>query len=406
MIARMTFLLLLLCGGLPCAARALEPSEVLLVVNTATFDGAELAAYYMKQRGIPEENIVRMMLPFDETVSRRLYDDKIAPAVLKTLKALERCLLLIHGMPLRVAAPELDLKEKDQVTKLQQQRADTQRQIDGLPADAKDERQRLERAVSGIDAGMARIQKADWSASVDSELALVAAGDYPLAGWLPNPFFIGNQKKELAIDKSKVLMVSRLDGPDAKIVKRTIDDSMAAERSGLSGVAYFDARYPEPTGEAKGGYEFYDASIHKASKMVTRSGRMPVKLESTDKLFQPGDGPDAALYCGWYSLANYIPAFKWRPGAVGYHIASAEATTLRQKESNVWCKRMLEEGAAAVIGPVDEPYVQAFPIPEVFFGLLMEGYLTLAECYAVATPWVSWRMVLVGDPLYRPFRNQ
>ena len=48
----------------------------------------------------------------------------------------------------------------------------------------------------------------------------------------------------------------------------------------------------------------------------------------------------------------------------------------------MWCKRMLEEGAAAVIGPVDEPYVQAFPVPEIFFGLLVDGYLTLAECYA------------------------
>jgi len=61
------------------------------------------------------------------------------------------------------------------------------------------------------------VQKRDWSASVDSEIALVLAGDYTLAGWLPNPFFIGNQKKELQIDKSKVLMVSRLDGPDEKI---------------------------------------------------------------------------------------------------------------------------------------------------------------------------------------------
>ena len=70
----------------------------------------------------------------------------------------------------------------------------------------------------------------------------------------------------------------------------------------------------------------------------------------------------------------------WTPsrggkGAVAYHIASSECATLKQKGSQVWCKRMLEEGAAAVIGPVDEPYVQAFPVPEVFFGLLVEGSL-------------------------------
>jgi hypothetical protein len=64
---------------------------------------------------------------------------------------------------------------------------------------------------------------------------------------------------------------------------------------------------------------------------------------------------------------------------------------------------MLEKGVAATIGPVEEPYVQAFPLPELFFGLLLKGELTLVECYAASTPFLSWRMVLIGDPLYRPF---
>ena len=56
-------------------------------------------------------------------------------------------------------------------------------------------------------------------------------------------------------------------------------------------------------------------------------------------------------------------------------------------------------------GPVSEPYLEAFPVPEVFFGLLVEGRLTLAECYALSVPYLSWQMVLIGDPLYRPFRR-
>jgi uncharacterized protein (TIGR03790 family) len=89
---------------------------------------------------------------------------------------------------------------------------------------------------------------------------------------------------------------------------------------------------------------------------------------------------------------------------VAYHIASSECTTLKRDGSQVWCKRLLEEGVAATLGPVYEPYVQAFPPPSLFFGLLTEGYLTLAECYQVSLPYLSWQMVLVGDPLYRPFR--
>jgi len=66
---------------------------------------------------------------------------------------------------------------------------------------------------------------------------------------------------------------------------------------------------------------------------------------------------------------------------------------------------MLEKGVAATIGPVGEPYVQAFPVPEIFFGYLVDGYLSLAECYLISTPYLSWKMVLVGDPLYRPFKK-
>ena len=288
-------------------ALALEAGEVLVVVNAAVPAGTELASYYMQQRGIPGENIVQVRLPGDETISRKQYDEKIAAPVRKALKTLTprrriRCLLLIYGMPLRVAAPEIGPDEKRQIETLQKQRDETQRQIDALPAGAQEEKERLAQSLAAVDADIARAQKSDHSASVDSEITLVEAGNYPLAGWLPNPFFVGNQKKELSIGKSRVLMVSRLDGPSEKTVRRMIDDALATEKQGLSGTAYFDARWPEPAVAPNGGYAFYDASIHRTARIVSRSGRMPVKFDAAEKLFQPGDCPDAALYCGWYSL--------------------------------------------------------------------------------------------------------
>jgi len=65
---------------------------------------------------------------------------------------------------------------------------------------------------------------------------------------------------------------------------------------------------------------------------------------------------------------------------------------------------MLEKGIGATIGPVGEPYVEAFPLPEIFFSFLTDGYFTLAECYFVSHTYLSWKMVLIGDPLYRPFK--
>lgn len=65
---------------------------------------------------------------------------------------------------------------------------------------------------------------------------------------------------------------------------------------------------------------------------------------------------------------------------------------------------MLKHGVAATIGPVYEPYVQGFPLPELFFGALTEGYMNLGESYLISLPYISWQMVLIGDPLYRPFK--
>ena len=114
--------------------------------------------------------------------------------------------------------------------------------------------------------------------------------------------------------------------------------------------------------------------------------------------------PDAASTAAGTRWRNTVDAFEWQPGAVGYHMASSEATTLRTAASEVWCKRMLEDGVAATLGPTTNPIISAFPPPDEFFALLLSGKYTLAESYYRSLPFTSWTMVLVGDPLYKPFQ--
>ncbi len=59
---------------------------------------------------------------------------------------------------------------------------------------------------------------------------------------------------------------------------------------------------------------------------------------------------------------------------------------------------------AATVGAVAEPRLFAFPIPLDFFSLLLTGKYTVAECYWRTVPNVSWRMTLIADPLYNPFK--
>lgn len=360
---RLSLLLtLLLLLGTETSCFALAPQEVLVIANGAVKGSVTLAEYYLGARSIPRENLLILQTDTAESCSRTTYNQTIRQPVLKFLrKRLKtqriRCLVSVFGIPLKIDSTKTDNNE-----------------------------QKTSRAA------------------VDSELSLVLSGNYPLSGWQPNPYFLGFQRRKTLLKKDAVLMVSRLDGPDQKTVRRIIDDSLWSEQNGLEGQACIDARWKKkPDQKNLEAYALYDAALNTAAEAIQKSGRMAVRLDSSKQLFGQNDCPQTALYCGWYSLATYIDAFTWQPGSIGYHIASAECTTLKQPQSSVWCKRMLEEGVAATIGPVNEPFVQGFPRPDIFFSHLIEGYLSLAECYIISLPYLSWQMVLVGDPLYLPF---
>ncbi len=394
---------------LSCFAHALQPAEVAVVCNSFVEESTSLAEYYMKARGIPSENLIRIRPTHKESISRKDYERDIAEPIRDALdkkfkSGTIRALVLMFGVPLKVGAPQRTDEEAERLQQLTTRRGDLR---ESLKEDdvTEEKRGRIEAQLKIISNALKDLSRKGYSAAVDSELTLVRVDDYPLADWVDNPYFLGNKDKlsSLPVGRDDVLMVSRLDGPSPAIVRRMIDDSLAAEAKGLQGRAYFDARWKRPDSTDLSGTGFYDLSIHRAADRVRKSGLMPVIVNDEDHLFQAGEAPQAALYCGWYSLARYVDVFEWQPGAVGIHIASQECQTLRRSSSRVWCKRMLEEGAAAVVGPVGEPYLQAFPVPEAFFSMLVDGYYTLVESYMLSLPWLSWKMVLVGDPLYRPF---
>ena len=72
--------------------------------------------------------------------------------------------------------------------------------------------------------------------------------------------------------------------------------------------------------------------------------------------------------------------------------------------STQWCPALLKHGITATLGPVAEPYLHAFPEPKAFFGALFDGHC-LVEAYYLTQPFNSWQLVLIGDPLYRPFKT-
>ena len=185
---------------------------------------------------------------------------------------------------------------------------------------------------------------------------------------------------------------------------KQIDASIEAEKTGLEGVIYLDARKPRPVQAAPGSYDQTEQAINDLAIRLKKFTDLDVRLDTNGDLFKKEDCADpCAFYCGWYSVNNFRDIFTFVPGAVAYHIASFEAASLRTGPS--WCPNLLEHGVAATLGPTFEPYLTSFPATEEFGSLVLTGQFSMIECYYYTLPFVSWAQVYVGDPLYTPFRK-
>ncbi len=251
-----------------------------------------------------------------------------------------------------------------------------------------------------IESQLAWIAPDETSASVDSELALVLFDDYPRYRWQPNPL-----QRVANPGQPRGIMTCRIDAPSLDIARRIIDDAIAVEKTGLQGSAVFDSRgLPEKKGNVLDGYGWYDQAIRNAATFVGDKTKVEVITDDRPQVILPNTNKDVALYVGWYSLQNYVPGNAFSRGSVGYHVASLELTSLRNAQSKEWVPNMLKDGIAATLGAVGEPYLHAFPRPEEFFPLLLTGEYTVAEVYWRTTPMSSWKLSLIADPLYNPYR--
>lgn len=238
-------------------------------------------------------------------------------------------------------------------------------------------------------------------ASVDSELVLALMPDYPRYRWQANPW-----QRPLGISNFKPLMTCRIDAPNPQIARRIIDDSIHTEKNGLYGTVVFDSRgLPEKNGQQLDGYGWYDQAIRNAAKWVSEKTKLHVVTDDQPQVLLPHTVENVATYIGWYSLQNYIPGCRFVPGAVGYHVASLELTSLRDPASKEWVSNLLRDGIAATLGAVSEPYLHAFPRPDEFFPVLYTGRYTLVETYWLTVPMTSWKLILIGDPLYNPYAS-
>jgi uncharacterized protein (TIGR03790 family) len=397
---------------------ALEPDEILVVANSEIAASVRIARHYCQKRRVPADNYVALPLgesPVTE-IRRDDYNKKLAEPLRdrltdKKLAGKIKCLLTTYGVPIVVEGRGQLQNRQDELKRLRELIAQEKSRIEQLEQNnsAHDEqitvdKKRIEEKVALLQLRIDRIVGRETSASVDSELSMVLYRNYELYRWqvnkLQSSLHISEFQDDLLTFGLGTLMVSRLDGPGEDMIIGLVDKAISAEQTGLRGVAYFDSRgiYENNL------YGTYDRSLRDSAILTQLRTDIPVKEERTSNLFTPGSCPQTAIYCGWYSLSKYIDAFDFVDGAVGFHISSYEAVGLRDPNSSNWCPAMLADGITATLGPVTEPYLHSFPKPKAFFEALYKGDC-LVEAYYRTKPFNSWRLLLIGDPLYRPFKK-
>ena len=374
----------LLSGGPVPAATPADWSptdEAIVLYNSSKPSSVALAKHYAEQRGIPENRLVGLPCPDQETISRNEFESGIREPLLR--KFIEQDWWTMEKRDL----VDPNGRRYNQVPQVVRQDVRVLVIMRGVPL-------RVQRMTTE-DPGP---KDAD-EASVDSELASLGLLNRKLQGAIENRYYQSKRRFPEQKDALGQLIVGRLDAADDNTVRRMISDSLRAEREGLWGRAVIDF------GLMQAGYEEGEQWLGRCVSSYRENG-IPVFTDHyRDVLPESWPLPDTILYFGWYTHtakgAIATPGFRFKPGAIVCHLHSLSAETLRNRTSN-WCAPLLDHGAAATFGNVWEPYLTLTIHFDLLNARLLEGF-TLGEAAWSATPGLSWMNIVLGDPLYRPF---
>jgi uncharacterized protein (TIGR03790 family) len=390
---RLQFAVLVLALA-PLAARA-GGDEVVVIYNSRLPESKAVANHYAQLRQVPENQIYGFALTTNEEMSRAEFHDSLqlplarrlesdglwrfAPftsaatndrpeRVIRRVAASKiRYAVLCYGVPLKISSdPELhEVVNSNQPPQFQRNEA-------------------------AVDSELA------WLPMIEMNLSLAG----PLQNWT-----YGATNTASLNPTNGILLVARLDGPTAGIARGLVDKALQAERDGLWGRAYFDAR---GLPQSQTNYWMGDEWILGAAQ-ISRVLGFETVVDDKPETF-PASFPmsQIALYAGWYSGDAdgpfALPAVEFMPGAFAYHLHSFSAATLRSS-SQGWCGPLLAKGATCTMGCVYEPYLALTPNVALFLERLTMSQFTFGEAAWAAQPALSWQTTVIGDPLYRPFEK-
>lgn len=369
-------LFVILLAIVPRAA-AQRAAHVAVVINDDSVDSQQVGSHYVRARSIPASNVIHIRTPAVDTISRATYTSAIEGPIRRALgreRLQDRVLYIVltKGVPLRLEGSE---------------------------------------GPEGT------------AASVDSELTLLyrrmVGSTVPTTGRVANPYYLGTAGLATARPFSHrshdIYLVTRLDAFTADEAVAVIDRAQKPAAKGQFVLDQSAGTRNNPLG---------DLWLSDAGRRLSELGwREEVVLEQTRT---PARNLDNVIgYASWASNdpQNRVRRTEMRflPGGLATTFASADARTFTAPPaewvpSGNWQNRatwfegapdtligdLIREGATGVAGSVSDPFLQSAVRPWILFPAYVNGF-NLAESFYLAMPHLSWKSVIVGDPLCAPF---
>ena len=357
-------------------AWAQSPENVAVVINDNSADSQKIGQAYAAARSIPDSNVLHIRTSTEENVTRDVFLQTIEGPIGRAItraQLQDRILYLVltKGVPIRVV---------------------------------------------GTTGQMGTM------ASVDSELTLLyrrltGVLERP-EGPVLNPYFLRDREiseaRTFTHHSFDIFLVSRLDAFTTDEALSLIEKAASAKAEGQ---VVLDQRIDAQNRTG-------DDWLQLASRRLADQGfEKQVVLETTTK---PARGFMQVLgYFSWGSTDPQnrvrISGLTFAPGAIAAAFVGTDARTFREPpvawtptadpvNRSTWYAGspesligdLIRDGVTGAAGYVQQPFLNGTVRPQILFPAYYAGF-NLVEAYYLAMPFLSWQMVVVGDPLCGPF---
>jgi uncharacterized protein (TIGR03790 family) len=331
-------------------------SDVLVLINNNSAMSKQVGEYFADARGVPSKQVAYLDVPALEVINKDQYEDledQVKTYILRNnLVSSINYIVTTKGFPLKIT------------------------------------------------------NASNWfRACVDEELALVYGNLEGTVGgyaWTNSPYY--GDRTYFDRNEQGIYLVNRLTGYDWDDVKGIID--RANDTYGNRGKFVLDV--DSNKGYSTGGYGVGNLWLRNARDILVPRGE---EVFFDETRWYVTHQKDVMGYSSWGSndandTDHAKPHNTWVNGSIAETFVSTGGRTFtyppRYGQSMI--ADIIAENVTGVKGYVYEPYLSAIAHPDILFERYTAGF-NLAESYRMASTYLGWMGVVVGDPKCSPYRN-